>query len=98
MAGFGGMMGGRRGWYPLAGAEGQMPVSVAEAREFALTYLSAALPGATLSENTSTFYGYYTIDVKRDGKDYGMLSVNGFGGQVWYHNWHGTFIQERELG
>jgi len=28
---------------------------------------------------------------------YGMLSVNGYTGQVWYHNWHGAFIQELEI-
>jgi hypothetical protein len=28
----------------------------------------------------------------------GMLSVNGSGGQVWFHTWHGRFIQGRDLG
>jgi len=26
-----------------------------------------------------------------------MLIVNGFTGQVWYHFWHGRFIQEVEF-
>lgn len=26
-----------------------------------------------------------------------MLSVNGYTGAVWYHNWHGQFIQEADL-
>jgi hypothetical protein len=98
MGGFGGMMGG---W--LGGNSGNLPVTqlsvtVAQARAAAQAYLTSALPGATLSEGTNTFYGYYTLDLVRDGKVYGMMSVNGYGGQVWYHTWHGSFIQEKELG
>ena len=47
--------------------------------------------------NVDAFPGYYTIDVTRDGKVAGMLSVNAYSGQVWYHGWHGAFIQEKEL-
>lgn len=25
---------------------------------------------------------------------YGMLSVNGYSGDIWYHTWHGMFISE----
>ncbi len=96
-AGFGGMMGGWQRGYSGNLPAAQMPVSVAQARAAAQTYLSSGLPGATLSESTNTFYGYYTLDVVRDGKVYGMLSVNGYGGQVWFHTWHGAFIQEKEL-
>jgi len=34
--------------------------------------------------------------VQLNGNDYGMLSVNGYTGQGWFHTWHGTFIQEWE--
>jgi hypothetical protein len=43
------------------------------------------------------FYGYYTFDFTVNGKIAGMLSVNGNTGQVWYHSWHGDFIQEVEF-
>jgi len=33
--------------------------------------------------------------VEQDGKVIGMLSVNGTSGQVWYHTWHGAFVQEQ---
>lgn len=41
------------------------------------------------------FFGYYNFDVNDavTGTKYGMLSVNGSTGQVWYHTWHGNFIQ-----
>ncbi len=42
------------------------------------------------------FYGYYTLHTLRDGEIEGMLSVNGYTGEVWYHAWHGPFIQIQE--
>ena len=38
----------------------------------------------------------YTIDLERDGQIVGMLSVNGYDGQVFPHTWHGTFIEMSE--
>ena len=45
------------------------------------------------------FFGYYNFDVNdvATGGKYGMLSVNGSTGQVWYHTWHGSFVQGKEL-
>jgi hypothetical protein len=59
----------------------------------AQTYLTSYLPGTTTGDITA-FYGYYTIEILNGTTPYGMLSVNGYTGQVWFHNWHGTFIQE----
>lgn len=41
------------------------------------------------------YYGYYGFDVMDSvtGMKYGMLSVNGTTGQVWYHTWHGRFVR-----
>jgi len=85
------------GWGPYA--QGQVPaqtVSRERARQLAGQYLAATFPGATTDEGTA-FYGYYTFDAERDGETFGMLSVNAYTGQVWYHSWHGRFIQEKEL-
>jgi hypothetical protein len=51
---------------------------------------------STSVEEMKVFYGYYTMDVSRDGRIFGMLSVNGFTGEVWYHSWHGDFIRMEE--
>lgn len=59
-------------------------------------YLDSNLNGAKV-EDATEFYGYYTIDYTVNGKLAGMLSVNGYTGQVWYHSWHGGFIQEIEF-
>jgi hypothetical protein len=73
-----------------------MPITATQAETNAQQYLNAYLPGTTTGDVT-TFYGYYTIEVLSNGSPYGMLSVNGYTGQVWYHTWHGTFIQELQV-
>ena len=59
-------------------------------------YLDTYLPGTTTATDADPFYGYYTIDTLRDGKIVGMLSVNGYNGQVFLHTWHGNFIEMSE--
>ncbi|MFQ6090893.1 MAG: hypothetical protein ACE5LD_05585 [Candidatus Bipolaricaulia bacterium] len=58
--------------------------------------LARQLPGMGLGEAWA-FPGYYTIVIKRDGRTFGLLSVNGVSGQVWFQSWHGGFIAERAL-
>jgi len=84
----GGMMGGWWGGSPA----GEMTVTPEQARTLAQQYLDAYLPGTGVDEVADRFYGYYTIHTLRDGQIAGMLSVNGYTGQVWVHNWHGDFI------
>ncbi|MEM2941851.1 MAG: hypothetical protein QXT81_00265 [Candidatus Bathyarchaeia archaeon] len=104
MAGWGrmgGMMDGRWwGYKPRPYSDiptAEMPVTASDAEQIAQAYLDSYLPGSSV-EDVVTFYGYYTIHILREGKIYGMLSVNGYNGQVWYHTWHGAFIQMKELG
>lgn len=93
MMGGPGMLGGR-GW--PAQTPGAPAISKERARALASQYLASAFPGAVLDQGTA-FYGYFTFDVERGGKTFGMLSVNAYSGQVWYHSWHGRFIQEKHL-
>ena len=96
MMGSWGMMGGWGGpaYTPPAGPSSQLTRD--QARRILQTWLNQAFPG-TKAEAGMPFYGYFTFDFERDGKAAGMASVNAFSGQVWYHTWHGTFIQERDL-
>ena len=73
-----------------------MPVTVTQAQTDAQQYLTTYILGATTGDIT-TFYGYYTIEVLNNGNTYGMLSINGYTGQVWFHTWHGTFVQELQV-
>lgn len=90
------MMRGMMGSRSQMSTSSQMPVSEQDARSVAETYLSKNFAGAE-GEGITRFYGYYTVDFEQNGKIVGMLSVNGYSGDVWYHSWHGYFIQEKEL-
>ncbi len=91
-----GMMGGYAWSTTPADISAEMPVSAQQALEAAQKYLDTYQPGMKTAEDADPFYGYYTIDTLRDGKVVGMLSVNGYTGQVFLHAWHGNFIQMSE--
>jgi hypothetical protein len=88
----GGMMGG-------FGATSSRPMTVTaqQAQDAAQRWLDANRAGASVKAPDS-FYGFYTVDFEKTGELVGMVSVNGYTGQVWYHSWHGTFIQMKDLG
>ena len=71
-------------------------VTADQAQAYAQQYLNAYLLGTTTGDITA-FPGHYTIEVLNNGTPYGMLSVNSFTGQVWYHTWHGVFIAEQAV-
>ena len=71
-----------------------MTVSAAQATALATAWLTQNQPGLA-TEAPDTFSGYYTIHLTKDGIIAGMLSVNGYTGQIWYHTWHGAFIRMR---
>jgi hypothetical protein len=76
-----------------AGATEINILSPDEALDIAQRWLDVYRPQVTVDQHADTFYGYYTIHTLRDGRVEGMLSVHGTTGQVWYHTWHGGFIQ-----
>ncbi len=94
--GHGGMMGGPGG---MMGGFTQPPsgetIGEEEAIEIAQAFLDEVYPGSE-ADDPHSFYGYYTIHTTRDGEIFGMLSVNQYSGAVWYHNWHGAYIQSLE--
>ncbi|VDN49288.1 conserved exported protein of unknown function [Petrocella atlantisensis] len=64
-----------------------------EAYNEARDYLSRYGDDLSVSDDYHEFYGYFTYHVFEDGIAAGMLSVNGFSGDVWYHDWHGELIE-----
>lgn len=65
-------------------------ISEEDALELAQNFLDEVYPGSS-ADDAHPFYGYYTIHTLRDGTIFGMLSVNSYSGQVWYHSWHGDY-------
>ncbi|MDO8753629.1 MAG: hypothetical protein Q7J80_07020, partial [Anaerolineales bacterium] len=101
--GHGSMVGGRGmmgGWNyqaaPSTNVSAEMTVTPKQAVEYAQKYLDSNIAGATAATNPIQFYGYYTLDFEKEGQVVGMLSVNGYNGQIFLHTWHGTFIEEAE--
>ena len=71
----------------------KMPVTAEQASKLAQQYLDAQKTGLTVEKGLDAFYGYYTVhSLDKAGNTVGMLSVNGYTGQVWDHIWHGKFI------
>jgi hypothetical protein len=98
--GGGGMMNGGGGmmpWFRVGSSPASMSVSADEATQIAQRWLDQEFNGDSAA-TADALYGYYTFHFVRDGRIAGMLSVNGFSGQVWYHSWHGGFIQVRDFG
>jgi len=94
--GHGGMMGGGMMRRYSRSPSAQIPISEGEATSIAQRFLDKVYLG-TVAEDPHPFYGYYTLHVTRNGEIFGMLSVNGYDGAVWYHNWHGSHIQSLEV-
>jgi hypothetical protein len=92
----GGMMGGMMGGAGF-GNSGPTNVTSDQARQIAQRWLDANQQGDTANA-PDAFYGYFTVDFQSGGKLAGMLSINGYSGQVWYHTWHGSFIQVKDFG
>ena len=94
--GHGGMMGSPGG---MMGGFTQIPsggdIDEEEALQIAQRFLDEVYPGSE-ADDPHPFYGYYTIHTIKDGEIFGMLSVNTYDGAVWYHNWHGEYIQSLE--
>ena len=95
MMGGGMMMRGRSNNQGMMGGShsAEMNISSAEAMEIAQDFLDVVYPG-TEADEILAYHGYYTVMTIKDGEHYGMLSVNGSSGDVWYHTWHGSFISE----
>jgi len=82
---------------PLSQKDTDMDISEDEAQNLAEKYLAKINTGELTGNEVEKFYGYYTIHTLTENGDIaGMLSVNGYTGQVWYHNWHGIFIDMEE--
>jgi hypothetical protein len=104
MSGFGGagmvggsMMGGLGGptFAPVPSRTGAPPVSAAEARRIAASWLQRRRPDLSAGP-ADVFPGYYTLHILAGTRIEGMLSVNAYTGAVWYHWWHGRFLGMEE--
>jgi len=95
--GMGGMMGGVGALTPGAFDPATLPVTAEEAAQIAQEYLDQVLPTQSVEGEAEVFPGYYTLHTLEAGDVAGMLSVNGYTGQAWYHTWHGQLLEVSEV-
>ncbi len=94
----GGMMGGSGMMTWLRGTPTtNMAFNMEQAKTLAQQYLDANDTGTTVGQVT-TYYGYYTMQVLKDGNVVGMMGVYGTSGQVMYYSWMGTFMRQKVIG
>lgn len=73
-----------------------MTIKPADAGSSAQKYADTQFPGSSIS-NPDMFYGYYTVDVVKDGRVLALLSINGYSGQVWVQAWPGSYLGGKAL-
>lgn len=76
------------------GSTPDVRVTAAEAESIAQQWLAAR--GDLTAGEAEPFPGYYTLHTLRDGEVDGMLSVHATTGDVWFHSWHGEFVDMSE--
>jgi len=73
-----------------------MTIKSADAGSRAQKYADTQFPSSKVS-NPDMFYGYYTVDIVKDGRVLALLSVNGYSGQVWVQAWPGSYLGGKAL-
>ncbi len=83
------------GMMPGTAQPGTPPVGADQARQLADRWLRDNRTDLHANQ-AERFPGYYTLHVLRGEQIVGMLSVHAGTGAVWFHTWHGRFIEMRE--
>lgn len=79
------------GMMPTRDWQGGPSIEPAEARRLADRWLQRHRPGLRAGQ-AEPFPGYYTVHTVRGDQIAGMLSVHAGTGVIWYHTWHGSYL------
>ncbi len=60
-----------------------------EAYTIVSEYVGRSLKNVIISKDAHEFYGYYTFYLEENGVIVGILSINGFTGDIWCNDWSG---------
>ncbi|HEX7555768.1 MAG TPA: hypothetical protein VF338_04020 [Leptolinea sp.] len=72
-------------------------ISSAQAQNIAFQYLKSNDPLVNLDPEPIAFYGYYSFTERLGDKITGVLSVNGYSGEVEPHTWLGNILQTKDF-
>lgn len=94
---YGMSMGQGMGMYPPTTNDIDLNIDSDEAVSRAQEFLNQTFESSVAAvDDITTFHGYYTLHILENDEIIGMLSVNGYTGQVWLHHWHGEFVAMTE--
>jgi hypothetical protein len=85
---------GRHVW---TGTGAGATVTSAAAEKAARDWLAARGDATAWTLKVKEMYGYFTVNLVKDGRVEGMLGVNAINSQVAYYNWLGTFIASKSF-
>jgi hypothetical protein len=68
----------------------------ARARGALQAWATQTFPGAGIGKALE-FPGFFTYRLVRDGKPFALVSVNAYGGQVWYAWQYGPIVREQAI-
>ncbi len=90
------LYGGQNSTAPTpAAVSADMPISSDQVLKIAQQFLDEHKINAQVGKTPIEFYGYYTIDFSQNGKTMGLLSVNGYNGQIVIDSRFGAFAGPR---
>lgn len=72
------------------------PMDEARARATLQAWVGQVFPGATIGKVVE-FPGFFTYRLVRDGRPFALVSVNAFGGPVWYAWHYGAIVSEQPV-
>jgi hypothetical protein len=72
------------------------PMDEARARGALQAWATQTFPGAGIGKALE-FPGFFTYRLVRDGKPFALVSVNAYGGQVWYAWQYGPIVREQAI-
>jgi hypothetical protein len=82
---------------PAPGAPARVaPMDEARARAAVQAWVTQTFPGAAIGKVVE-FPGFFTYRLVRDGRPFALVSVNAFGGPVWYAWHYGAITSEQQV-
>lgn len=76
------------------GLQPAMPIKVGDALQTVGDFIKRTSPELKIEGDVSEYYGYYEFHITLEGKLAIEANVNGFTGEMWIENWHGSLLRE----
>ncbi len=79
------------------GLQPVMTIPVVSALQSVGDFIKRTSPELKVEGDVIEYYGYYEFHVTQDDKMVLEININGFSGQMWIENWHGSLLREAKI-